>query len=143
MVGKDLYYPTFRDAALPASFQHQFQLGPERGQTPYSLLSIRQARTRDDVSARAGLVWLILQRQKVSDGLKIKSEFPSMPYERNTAQIGLGIQPPISTGTGRRREKPDLLIIADGRNLDATLLGHLADRQSDQHFACSSSHWRM
>ena len=70
-------------------------------------------------AARAGLVRIVLQGQKCADGVDLESEFARVADEREPAHVACLVATTIAIGARRRRQKADLFVIADGRNLHA------------------------
>ena len=85
MIGQDFYHPAIRHMTVAATFHHQFQFGLQGCQAPDSLFNLRQSGLRNGISGAAGLVRVVLQRQKSPDRLDLKSQLSGMSNEGQPA----------------------------------------------------------
>jgi hypothetical protein len=60
---------------------------------------------------------VILQGEQGPDRAHFEPQFTRMADERQPAQIAAPVKPPVAYRARRRRQKADLLIMADGREV--------------------------
>lgn len=74
-----------------------------------------------------------MQVQKRADRSDLEAKLTGMPYKRKPTNIRLAVQAPMAFSSRWRGQQADLLVIANGWNLDARLAGHLSDRYALKH----------
>ena len=130
VIGQDFDHAAFVDAAMAAAFRHALQFHLQRLQAGDALLHFGQAGLGDGIGRRTGLAGIVLQVEQGPDRLDLEAEFPRMADESQPPDIGCLVEAPVAVGARRRRQQADLLIVTDGRHLDAAALGRLADRHT-------------
>lgn len=137
-VGQHLDRATLADMAAPATIAHGFQFGLEGAQAVDPPFDLGQPRFDDPMDGGAVLIGIVLQGQKRTDGGDLEPQLAGMADEGQPTKI-VGRKPAAIVAAPRgRRQKPDLFVIADGRDLHIAAAGSLANRYG-QHFSCSSS----
>ena len=81
------------------------------------------------VSTFAGLLPVMAEPDQLADGINVESTITGVTNEDQPFQIVLFIPALIAFGSLRRFNQPHLLVIANGRNLDARSFGKITDGQ--------------
>lgn len=115
---------------MPAAFGHALQFRLQGLQAGNALLHLGETGPGDGIGHRAGLAGIVLQIEQGTDRLDLEAEFARMADESEPAHIGRLVETPIAVRARRRRQQADLLVVTDGRHLDAAALGGFADRHA-------------
>ena len=110
MVRQNLDDAALRDGAVSASLDHALELFPERGQAGDAHFHLAETGACDLVRGVAGLIRIILKDQQGPNCVDLEPELACVPNEGEPTEIGCAIEPSVAFGSGRGRQKPDLLV---------------------------------
>ena len=90
---------------------------------------IRKLRARDSVGCDARLFGIVREAEKVTDRLEREAEVPCVADERKPFQRLASVEPLVAGAAPGLGQKPDLFVVADGRNLHSGLRPEFSDGQ--------------
>src|ERR1700712_4789196 len=135
VIGENFDDPALVDTTMPASLDHKLQFDFQSGQTSNPLLDLDKASFGNGIGRNAGLMRIVLEDQKRSNGIDIETQFTGMPDERETPDVRSLITALIALASIWRDKQTDALIIADGWHFDAAFAGRVTDRDFFHHFS--------
>ncbi len=113
--------------AMAAFFHHALQLSPQRNELGNPAFHIAEMTTGNLVGGRTRLIGGAAHFEKFADGSDLETKLTRMPNEVETAKVGALVASLLPFSPLRHFQKPDLLVVADGRNLDAAASGDFPD----------------
>lgn len=118
VIRDDLDDPALSDASMPAFRDHPGQLATNGRETRDPLIDLVEVVPGDPIGFLAGPVRLAAQVEKLPDRVNLETEFSRVPDEVQTMRRGVLVATLLGLASCRRREKTDLLVIADRRDFD-------------------------
>ncbi len=128
VVAEHLDDAAFGDTAVLAFLDHALDLAAQGGEAGDLLVDIGEMQPGDRIDITAGAVRLVGEIEQLADRLDCEAEIAGMADEAQPLDRRAVIGPPVAVGPIGDRQQADILIVADGGNLDAGRLGDGADR---------------
>ncbi len=128
MVRQDFDDPTLRNLSLPTLRDHALKFRFESCQARYTTFHSLELSPRDLIGGGAGLVGIVRQGQELPNCVQWEAELPAMTDERQPLDIGRTIASLVSRSPAWFRHETYLLVIANGLDLAARVIGELADQ---------------
>ena len=104
---------------LTTCVEHALQFDAQCFEPGNATLDFRQVVPGEPVYSGAGLIRLRTERQQFADGGNFKAKVARVTDKIESRDLGFTIPALATFGARRRRQEFHLLVIADGRNLDA------------------------
>jgi len=129
MVAQHLDHPAIGNLAARALHDHPLQFGLQRRQPREAALHLGKLRARDGVGCDARLFGIVREAEKVTDRLEREAEVPCVADEGKPLQRLASVEPLVAGAAPGLGQKPDLFVVADGRNLHSGLPSEFSDGQ--------------
>ena len=129
VIGERLDDAAIADAAMAAFLDHAAQLGAQGNELLDPALDLGEAAERDAVGGVAGGLRLRGERQQFADRLDLETEIACMPDEGQALCGRLVVDAAVALGARNIGQDADLLVVPDGRHLDAGAARQSADRE--------------
>ena len=117
VIAQDLENPAVRCLAAFALAQHPLELAAQRLQAGKALLDLPQLPMGDGVDVPAVVVRTVGKVQELANGVEREAELPRVPDERQAVERRLTVAALPAFRPLRFGHQPDLLVVADRRNL--------------------------
>ena len=130
MIAQHLDDPATGNSPLSTLRDHPLQLRFQRRQARDARLDSSELLLRNNVGGCTGLIRPVREAQQIADCVERKPKLARVADERQSILCRLPVEPLIAGAALWRRQKPDLLIVADRGNLHPGRFAQLSVRKS-------------